>query len=75
VFAGTPQYMAPEQLMGQPASIRTDLYALGLVLFEIFTGRRAYDAKTLGDLKQLHDTARSRRPRPSSAISTRRSSA
>ena len=55
-FAGTPQYMAPEQLMGQPASVRTDLYALGLVLFEIFTGRRAYDAKTLGDLKQLHDT-------------------
>jgi serine/threonine protein kinase len=56
VFAGTPQYMAPEQLNGQPASVRTDLYALGLVLFEIFTGRRAYDAKTLGDLKQLHDT-------------------
>jgi hypothetical protein len=55
-FAGTPQYMAPEQLSGQPASVRTDLYALGLVLFEIFTGRRAYDAKTLGDLKQLHDT-------------------
>jgi serine/threonine-protein kinase len=48
--------MAPEQLAGQPASIRTDIYALGLVLFEIFTGRRAYDAKTLGDLKQLHDT-------------------
>jgi len=55
-FAGTPQYMAPEQLNGQPASVRTDLYAFGLVLFEIFTGRRAYDAKTLGDLKQLHDT-------------------
>ena len=34
----------------------TDIYALGLILFEIFTGRRAYDAKTLGDLKQLHDT-------------------
>src|SRR5690349_392366 len=55
-FAGTPQYMAPEQLSGQPASVRTDIYSLGLVLFEIFTGRRAYDAKTLGDLKQLHDT-------------------
>jgi hypothetical protein len=54
--AGTPQYMAPEQLAGTPASIRTDIYALGLILFEIFTGRRAYDAKSLGDLKQLHDT-------------------
>jgi hypothetical protein len=56
VVAGTPQYMAPEQLAGGPASIRTDLYALGLILFEIFTGRRAYDAKTLADLKQLHQT-------------------
>ena len=54
--AGTPQYMAPEQLAGKPASIKTDIYALGLILFEIFTGRRAYDAKTLADLKQLHDT-------------------
>ena len=48
--------MAPEQLAGKPASIKTDIYALGLILFEIFTGRRAYDAKTLGELKQLHDT-------------------
>ena len=48
--------MAPEQLAGKPASIRSDIYALGLILFEIFTGRRAYDAKSLGDLKQLHDT-------------------
>jgi Protein kinase domain len=54
--AGTPQYMAPEQLGGKAASIKTDIYALGLILFEIFTGRRAYDAKTLGDLKQLHET-------------------
>ena len=53
---GTPQYMAPELLAGKPASIQSDIYALGLVLFEIFTGRRAYDAKSLGDLKQLHDT-------------------
>ena len=53
---GTPQYMAPEQLAGRPASVRSDIYALGLILFEIFTGRRAYDAKSLGDLRQLHDT-------------------
>src|SRR5215468_1506174 len=38
VRAGTPQYMAPEQLSGQAASIKSDIYALGLVLFEIFTG-------------------------------------
>jgi serine/threonine-protein kinase len=55
-FAGTPHYMAPEQLVGAPASTRSDIYALGLVLFEIFTGRRAYDARTLHELKTLHDS-------------------
>jgi hypothetical protein len=54
-LSGTPQYMAPELLTGSAASVKSDIYALGLILFEIFTGRRAYDAKTLGDLKQLHD--------------------
>ena len=54
--AGTPQYMAPEQFKGQPASVRSDIYALGLILFEIFTGRRAFDAKTLQDLQNLHES-------------------
>jgi len=55
-FAGTPQYMAPEQLHGRGASVKSDLYSLGLVLFETFTGKRAHDAKTLGELKALHDS-------------------
>jgi serine/threonine-protein kinase len=54
--AGTPRYMAPEQFAGGPASIKTDIYALGLILFEMFTGRRAYDAKTIADLRHVHDT-------------------
>jgi hypothetical protein len=42
--AGTPAYMAPEQLAGGGATIQTDVYSLGLVLYEVFTGRRAFEA-------------------------------
>ena len=55
-LAGTPQYMAPEQLAGSAASVKSDLYSLGLCLFEIFTGKRAYEARSITDLKALHDT-------------------
>jgi len=52
--SGTPAYMAPEQLAGEGGSLRSDVFALGLVLYETFTGRRAYDAKTLAELKAQH---------------------
>jgi eukaryotic-like serine/threonine-protein kinase len=39
---GTPDYMAPEQLMGQPASRASDIYALGLIVYEMVTGARPY---------------------------------
>ena len=42
VVEGTPAYMAPEQLAGKEVTERSDIYALGLVLFEIFTGQRAF---------------------------------
>jgi serine/threonine-protein kinase len=54
--SGTPAYMAPEQLAGRGASVQSDLYSLGLVLYEIFTGKRAYAATTIPDLRALHET-------------------
>ena len=51
--AGTPAYMAPEQLQGEPVSVRSDIYSLGLLLYELFTSRKAFDAPTLGDLIKL----------------------
>jgi serine/threonine-protein kinase len=48
--SGTPAYMAPEQLAGQEVTAKSDIYSLGLVLYEIFTGKRAFDAEALADL-------------------------
>ena len=51
---GTPAYMAPEQLAGKGASVQSDLYALGLVLYELFTGRRAFEAATVAEWRRKH---------------------
>ncbi|HET7151169.1 MAG TPA: serine/threonine-protein kinase [Candidatus Acidoferrum sp.] len=48
--AGTPAYMAPEQLSGKEVTAKSDIYSLGLILYEILTGKRAFEASTLAEL-------------------------
>ena len=52
-IAGTPAYMSPEQLEGDELTTKSDIYSLGLVLYEVFTGKKAFAASTLPELLRL----------------------
>ncbi len=60
IVSGTPTYMAPEQFEGKPATIASDLYAVGLILFEMWSGRRLVTGKSLTEIIAQHqnDTPR-----------------
>ncbi|MCH7884324.1 MAG: protein kinase [Planctomycetes bacterium] len=64
IRAGTPAYMAPEQLAGREVSVKSDIYSLGLVLFELFTGQRAFEGAT----RERLDRTRSSLPTSLSSI-------
>jgi hypothetical protein len=54
VRSGTPSFMSPEQLLGREVTVRSDVYSLGLLFYELFTGRRAFEGRTVAELTRKH---------------------
>jgi serine/threonine-protein kinase len=50
MLLGTPAYMSPEQCRGQEVDQRSDIYSLGVIAFELFSGQRPFGAKSVGDM-------------------------
>ena len=63
---GTVQYLSPEQIRGEPADPRSDLYSLGIVTYELLTGRLPFTGETAMSIAYKHLSGRV--PKPSSAV-------
>ena len=68
VVALSPQYAAPEQVRGKPATAATDTYALGVLSYELLTGRRPYEVRGCTPAELEHIVCEVEPPRPSSTL-------
>ncbi len=66
----TPEYAAPEQVRGEPVSTATDVYALGVLLYQLLTGRRPYEVRGMSPVECEHVICDVEPPRPSTTFDT-----
>jgi eukaryotic-like serine/threonine-protein kinase len=62
MIVGTPHYMSPEQVQGKQLDARTDVYAMGVLLYELVAGRRPFESSSLTGILTAHITEKARPP-------------